>query len=130
MSTLHPLDLPHLPKLDSTAVDVARDAYEKAQAEFTRENNRRHADQPRLVYAARLRCKCGAGMAYRTDARFHGSWICSAILKTQVSGATIANMMAPGGEHTDPKPFMFFEITSELQPSANGATTRPPESTR
>lgn len=122
MSTIHPLDMPHLPKLDSTAVDAARAAYEKAQADFSREYNRRNAEQPRLVYAARLRCKCGAGMAYRTDAGFRGSWMCSAALKALPE-------LLPG-EHTDPKPFMFFEITSELQPSADGATTRPPESTR
>jgi hypothetical protein len=73
-----------------------------------------------LVYAATARCPCGAGLAHTRRAGL-ASWDCSSILK----GDAIEEG-APGSvQHTDPLPFTFYEIKSEAQPSAKGATTRP-----
>jgi hypothetical protein len=73
-----------------------------------------------LTYAATARCPCGAGLAYRPgdDGR---SWDCSAILL----GTAIPAGQPGAVEHTARKPFEFWEIKSERQPSARGATTRP-----
>lgn len=77
----------------------------------------------RLVYAARERCPCGAGLAYDPAHEDEGSphhgpsfWDCSAILL----GAARTDV-----KHTAQLPFAFYEIKSEGQSSANGATTRP-----
>jgi hypothetical protein len=71
-----------------------------------------------LVYAATVRCLCGAGMAYvksraLSDMKF---WDCSAILLGRADEKV---------KHEARLPFVFYEIKSEKQPSANGATTRP-----
>lgn len=68
-----------------------------------------------LVYAAIARCKkCGAGMAHPKDCDPWHQWTCSSVLK---------------GIGTDKGhealPFSMYEVKSEEQPSANGATTRP-----
>jgi len=69
-----------------------------------------------LRFAAFTRCECGAGMAYPPSIGAHGEWNCSAILRGK----------APkGGTHSPPLAFAFYEIKSEAQPSAGGATTRP-----
>lgn len=81
-----------------------------------------------LVFAATARCQCGAGLAYDPNDRGAGTvfkgpsaWDCSAIL---LGDAVPAG--APGAvRHTDSLPFSFYEIKSEHQPSAHGATTRP-----
>ena len=84
----------------------------------------------RIVYAARSRCACGAGMAYDPTAEdaepvfvdtyagywYAGYWDCSAIiLGTQDDSLT----------HTAKLPFAFYNLKSEGQASANGDTTRP-----
>jgi hypothetical protein len=69
-----------------------------------------------LVYAAYNRCPCGAGLAYPVNIGMRGYWDCSAIL----TGKADAKV-----QHTAQLPFMFYEIKSEQQPSAGGATTRP-----
>lgn len=72
-----------------------------------------------LVYSAYSRCPCGAGLAYKRNAKPNSdewAWDCSAILKG------VANDKIT---HTAILPFVFWEIKSELQPSVNGATTRP-----
>lgn len=77
-----------------------------------------------LIYAATTRCPCGAGLAYKSDAEPFGEtavWDCSAILL----GDAIPSGMPGSVEHTDLLPFAFYEIKSEQQPSAEGATTRP-----
>lgn len=90
-----------------------------------------------LIYAAFSRCPCGAGMAYpkngdypahanRGDAGpfnwpFGGWWDCSAILL----GEAVEKGQPGSVEHTAVLPFAFYEIKSENQPSAKGATTRP-----
>ncbi len=72
----------------------------------------------RLVYAATKRCPCGAGLAYAAG---DDAWDCSAIL----SGKAIPTHVVGSVQHTAKLPFVFYEIKSENQPSANGATTRP-----
>lgn len=73
-----------------------------------------------LVYAARVRCgKCHAGMAYPKDSGMHGAWVCSAVLLSGDRGIKCSVA------HDRARPFSMYEITSENQPSARGATTRP-----
>jgi hypothetical protein len=75
-----------------------------------------------LVYSAESRCECGAGLAYdkRSDDP-KGYWDCSDIL---LGKATPKGQ--PGSKlHTDKLPFVFYEVKSEIQRSARGATTRP-----
>lgn len=75
-----------------------------------------------LIYAAFARCSCGAGMAYvKGSDPWQGYWDCSDILL----GRAIPKGQPGAVEHTAKLPFIFWEITSELQPSANGMTTRP-----
>lgn len=74
-----------------------------------------------LRYSATARCPCGAGLAYPKGVDLRDwracSWDCADIL----TGRAV-----PGHRtHTDRLPFAFHEIKSELQPSANGASTRP-----
>lgn len=75
-----------------------------------------------LVYAAFVRCPCGAGMAYDRDGEsgkpIRGYWDCSAILL----GTADTNV-----KHEARLPFVFYEVLEEVQPSAQGATTRPLE---
>ena len=74
-----------------------------------------YADEE-LIYAAHARCRCGAGYAHPNDGNARGSWACSAVLRGKAK---------QGPDHDDPKPFTFWEIKSERQPSQRGATTRP-----
>jgi hypothetical protein len=73
-----------------------------------------------LVYAADARCLCGAGMAYEKGCGPNGYWDCSSILK----GEAIPKGQEGSVKHEAQLPFAFYEIKSELQPSANGRTTR------
>jgi hypothetical protein len=68
-----------------------------------------------LTYSADSRCeKCGAGLAHpKACGGFH-QWTCSNVLKG------IGTDSGHGAYS-----FAFYEIKSENQPSANGATTRP-----
>lgn len=80
-----------------------------------------------LTYAATARCPCGAGLAYGNKAdpdsvfNIPSAWDCSAILL----GTAIPSGQPGAVTHTDQLPFAFWEIKSENQPSARGATTRP-----
>lgn len=65
-----------------------------------------------LTFAAEKRCPCGAGLAYAPGDDY---WDCSAILLGTAD---------KGVQHTAKLPFVFYEIKSENQPSANGRTTR------
>lgn len=69
-----------------------------------------------LVYAATSRCRCGAGLAHQRGIGIGGCWDCSAVLL----GTADANSAHDAGY-----PFAFYEVKSENQPSAQGATTRP-----
>lgn len=73
-----------------------------------------------LVYAAYDRCSCGVGLAYLPGSS-DKCWDCSDILL----GRAIPKGQPGSVMHTAQLPFVFYEIKSELQPSVNGATTRP-----
>ena len=73
-----------------------------------------------LVYAAYERCLCGAGMAYPKGCGMHHCWDCSDIL----TGRAVPSGQVGSVKHSDQKPFVFWNIKSEQQPSAGGATTR------
>lgn len=89
----------------------------------------------RLTYAAHARCDCGAGMAYDPAAKGDPNsplmlerqgpkqWECSDILRFNTYTAD-EQMAVKAATHTSPLPFAFYEVKSENQPSANGATTR------
>lgn len=66
-----------------------------------------------LVYSRSTRCPCGAGLAYPKACGPMHYWDCAAILKDQARGA--------GVQHTDQKPFTFWDIKGER----DGETTRP-----
>lgn len=72
-------------------------------------------EQPELVYSAAARCPCGAGLAYLKDGG-DNYWDCAKIWL----GTADRDV-----QHTAKLPFAFYEIKTENQPSANGATTRP-----
>ncbi len=83
----------------------------------------------RIVYAATSRCPCGAGLAFdplgEDEASpfvgpLSGYWDCSKILLGTADRAA---------KHTGRLPFSFYNVKSEEQPSANGATTRPDKDT-
>lgn len=79
-----------------------------------------------MTFAATARCPCGAGLAYDetcVQEPFRGPsyWDCSAILL----GDAIPSGQPGSVQHTAQLPFAFWEIKSEHQPSAAGATTRP-----
>lgn len=74
-----------------------------------------------LVYAATTRCACGAGMAYPKAMGPGGSWNCSDILTMRAAKSIDPDSVG----HKSPMPFVFYEVKSENQPSAHGATTRP-----
>lgn len=76
-----------------------------------------------LRYAATARCPCGAGLAYPKDSGIQGAWDCADIL----TGRAIPKDRPGFKQHTAALPFAFYEVKSEDQPSANGATTRPAE---
>lgn len=70
-----------------------------------------------LRFSASYRCDCGAGFAYPHEyMNVMGDWHCSAILMGTADRNT---------PHTRPLPFPYYEIKSEDQPTARGATTRP-----
>jgi hypothetical protein len=107
--------------LDKQVQELRRQGSEARLAEL---KARSLAD--RLVYSATARCPCGAGLAY--DPAYEdessvfrgplsGHWDCSAILLGTAD---------PAVQHTDQLPFAFYEIKTEGQPSACGATTRVP----
>ena len=68
-----------------------------------------------LIYSARARCNCGAGLAYPKDCNIRHQWTCGDVLTHRVST----------NKGHDVFPFMAYDIKSEQQPSAQGATTRP-----
>lgn len=73
-----------------------------------------------LIYAATARCMCGAGLAYEPG-KSTMQWDCSKILL----GEAIPRGQEGSVMHDDVYPFVFYEIKSETQPSAQGQTTRP-----
>lgn len=94
----------------------SHDARLQAREVAARFNDRKPFTPDELRFAATSRCPCGAGIAYPKGMEpMGGFWDCSAILlHTDDKTKT----------HTDRLPFAFYEIESEDQPSAGGATTR------
>lgn len=86
------------------------------------ERIRRNAvfSEDELVYAAYARCECGLGMAYPKKIGMFGSWYCSGML---------THTLDHSKTHSSPLPFAMWEVKSEDQPSANGASTRPKHGT-
>lgn len=96
-------------------------AFMKEQAEAFQERFKRFESGAEpfkdedLIYSAETLCPCGHGIAYPKGCGGFHHWDCSAILKG------IADRSV---QHTGQLPFTFYEVKSEQQPSANGATTR------
>lgn len=94
--------------------------YHKQRASVFEDRWKRHQkgeeffSDEELTYASTSRCHCGAGLAYPKNCGGFHQWSCSDCL----TGRTRT------GQH-DAYPFAFYEIKSEIQPSANGYTTRP-----
>lgn len=101
--------------------ELSRRAQAQAEAISERVKRTRQADPTaafsadELRFAATERCACGAGLAYPIGCNVHDAWHCSAILRG-IASRELA--------HSAPLPFSFYEIKSEDQPSARGATTR------
>jgi hypothetical protein len=76
-----------------------------------------------LIYAAAARCRCGAGLAYPEGIGMGGAWYCADVITARVTTGDGAWDSILAKAH-DCKPFLSWEIKSERQPSANGATTR------
>jgi hypothetical protein len=72
----------------------------------------------RLVFSAKDRCECGAGLAYERRAT-QPIWDCSAIL---LGDALLAGERGAINHRT---PCGYYEIVSERNIAADGATTRP-----
>lgn len=71
-----------------------------------------------LLYSQRVRCKCGAGLAYfdRWPTFLDGpaethSWMCADVLTGKIQDS----------DQHDCLPFMFYEVRSENQPDRGGA---------
>lgn len=76
-----------------------------------------------LIYSATARCKCGAGLCYEEGKEgINGAWHCSAGVLADRAGLPLDGWDKSAHQSF---PFAFYEIKSEDQPSANGATTRP-----
>jgi len=114
-----------------TAKDLLNEADaldEKAKALRNQASDIRHAEllaRPlfdRLIFAAYARCTCGYGMAYDPASEGHDSSPFKGPSKWECAGV----LLGTGDKkvlHTAPLPFAFYEVKSENQPSANGATT-------
>jgi hypothetical protein len=125
-----------------TRLEKAREAVDKAQATLDRANKEfsdaRLADlnaKPpleRMIFSAHARCHCGAGLAYDPadpgdpGSPFKGptAWRCADIILFKGLGAE-RQAAVQAATHDRGFPFATYEIKSENQPSANGATTRP-----
>ena len=73
----------------------------------------------RLVFSAKERCECGAGLAYIRRAP-QPIWDCSAIL--------LGDALLESGERgvaNHRTPCAYFDIVSERNRAAGGLTTRP-----
>jgi hypothetical protein len=72
-----------------------------------------------LVFSAKERCECGAGLAYNKRAS-HPVWDCSAIL--------LGDALLEAGERgvsNHRMPCSYYEVISERNRAAGGETTRP-----
>ncbi len=77
-------------------------------------------NEDELIFSAEARCQCGAGLAYAKTTSPRGSWYCSDMLL----GNALPKSDVNSKTHDASFPFAFYNIKSDNQPSANGATTR------
>jgi hypothetical protein len=105
-------------------IDAQIKALEQRKLVAIRAINAEHRTFPDgLIYSATARCKCGAGLCYEEGKTgINGAWTCSVCVL-----ADRANLPMEGWDKTAHQAFPFreYEIKSEDQPSAFGATTRP-----
>ncbi len=73
----------------------------------------------RLVFSAKERCECGAGLAYDSRAG-QPIWDCSAIL---LGDALLAHGERGVADHRIP--CAYYDVVSERSRAAHGETTRP-----
>jgi hypothetical protein len=73
----------------------------------------------RLVFSAKERCECGAGLAYDKRAG-SPAWDCSAIL---LGDALLVSGERGVCDHR--APCSYYEVVSERHPAAQGESTRP-----
>ena len=108
----------------TAAIDSEISALQKRKSAIIAEIHASHKTFPDgLIYSATSRCKCGAGLCYdESKAGINGCWTCSVCVL-----ADRANLPMEGWDKSAHQAFPFreYEIKSETQPSANGATTRP-----
>ena len=96
-------------------LEYHKEKVEEADNRWDRAKHGESFKDDELIYAATARCKkCGAGMACLKNVGSVRQWTCSNVLKD----------IGTDTGH-DAFNFAFYEIKSELQPSANGETTRP-----
>lgn len=79
-------------------------------------------DDAGLLYAATVRCKCGAGVAYPLDhesAMALRAWVCSRVLKGECEA---------GPDH-DNLPFAFWKVREETSINNRGGMTTRPDGT-
>lgn len=113
----------------------------KLRGEASESRKQRDLKRPafdRLVYAAASRCACGYGMAYDPTGKLTASpdripssrphsWECAGTLLYRANELSDdQRSFVKEALHDSPLPFTFYEIKSESQPSAHGATTREP----
>ena len=88
-------------------------------ARWDRFKDGEHFDEQDLVYAATQRCPCGYGLAHPKDCDVRHAWNCAGVLLGMVPLS-----LRTGISHRVGLSFMFYDVKSEGQPSARGATTR------
>lgn len=85
---------------------------------YPKSERERRALLRRLVFSAKARCDCGAGLAYPRWASTR-TWDCSSILLGD------ALLEGESGVCRHSLPCTYFDIVSENQPAAHGLSTRP-----
>ena len=87
-----------------------------------------------LLYAATVRCRCGAGLAYPMDQELSlhiRAWVCSAVLKGETGGVRATRKdwfvgNVPVGQH-DALDWAMWKVREETSINNHGGhTTRPP----
>ncbi len=107
-------------KAEAVILKYGQQKSDDFKARWQRFEHGEHFTDADLIYSAGARCsKCQAGLAYPKGCDPWHQWTCSNVLKG----------IGEDKGH-EAFPFSFYEIKSEEQPSARGATTRPFDSTK
>lgn len=98
------------------ALKLAHDLVDKIEDDLSElyQSATHHADG--LIFSATARCLCGSGLAYRENQNAK-AWECAKVIVGEIK------FEDEPGKH-ESYPFFSYEIKSELQPTANGQTTR------